>query len=436
MGRTPVDSTIKPNSRLLPLVAGILLLLQLAWPNRAWVILIVILGGGWGLSYLWARSLRKGLHLDREVRYGWVQVGDRLEQRFTVKNKNWAPALWLEVDDRSNLPGYAASRVTAVDGDGTRQWSIAGTCSRRGLFQLGPTCLRCGDPLGLFNVELQSPETSVLLVLPPVLPIPHIEIAAGGRAGESRRERRSAFETTVSVDTVREYLPGDPLRAIHWPTSARREKLYIRQFEHTPSSDWWIFLDLEGKVQIGEGADSTIEHGVILAASLADRGLREGHAVGFVTFSGKELCLIPARHQSGQLMDILRSLAMVTLGEASLSKLLEITHHSMRGGASLILITPNVDQGWVPALTQAKKMGVSPTVFLLDPVSFGGSNSPIQMTNRLTQSGIVHSLIHRELLNRLETHPGRQGLWEWMPGGWGKGQPMHRPENTDWRRLG
>ena len=66
--------------------------------------------------------------------------------------------------------------------------------------------------------------------------------------GEGKRSRREAIETTVSSDGVREHQPGEALKAVHWPTSARREALYVRQFEHTPASDWWITLDLNAQV--------------------------------------------------------------------------------------------------------------------------------------------------------------------------------------------
>ncbi len=435
MNRPAPLATIRPHSRLWPVMAAFLFLLQLVWPSRAWVVLLIILGGSWLFSYLWARSLAHGLSLEREMRYGWAQVGDRLEQRFTVTNKNWAPGLWLEVDDRSNLPGYLSSRVTAIDGKDTTQWMIAGTCSRRGLYTIGPTSLRSGDPLGLFTVETRMSGSTVLLVLPPVLPLPSIEVAAGGRAGESRRARRSALETTVSVDTVREYIPGDPLRSIHWPTSARRGSLYVRQFEHTPSSDWWIFLDLDKRVQTGEGSDSTVEHGVILAASLADKGLRQGHAVGLVV-CGKDLAWIPPQYNSGQLMDILRSLALVTTGESSLADLLTRSNRFLQRGVSLILITPNVTAEWLAPLLRLADNQIASTVFLLDPRSFGGSGSPDQADRLLNNYGIAHTVIQRELLNRPEARPGTQGQWEWRIVGPGKAVPMRQPKDTTWKQLG
>ena len=88
----------------------------------------------------------------------------------------------------------------------------------------------------------------------------------------------------------------------------------MRQFEHTPASDWWIFLDLDPACQVGHGFDSTEEHGVILAASLAHKGLQEGQAVGLTVNSQSPVWLPPGRSAS-QRMDILRALALAKPGE-------------------------------------------------------------------------------------------------------------------------
>jgi uncharacterized protein (DUF58 family) len=426
---------IRFHSRLWPLLAMLLLLLQLIWPNRAWSTMLVILAGSWLLSFFWTLSLARKVFLDRKMRYGWAQVGDQLEERFTIINDSFLPGLWLEVQDHSNLPGYAAGRVTSIGGKQSMEWKTDGICTRRGLFNLGPTTLRSGDPLGLCSFELGLPNSTVLLVVPPVLPLPAIEIAAGGRAGEGRHPRRAALETTVSVETVREYVSGDPLKAIHWPTSARRNALYVRQFEHMPSSDWWIFLDLEKGVQVGRGFESTEEHGIILAASLAHRGLRAGHSVGLV-MSGPELTWMPPQQTSGHSMSILRALALAQPGKHSLSDLLENAQKSVRHGASLIIITPNVKADWVAPLLQLVKNGITPTVLLLDPLSFGGNEPAVETLALLNDYGVAHYVILSDLLNRPEASPGKQGKWEWRVLGQGKAVAVRKPADTGWRTLG
>ncbi len=422
-------------ARIWPVLGVLLLLLQLIWPSRAWSTLLVILAGSWLLSFFWTLSLSRKIFMDRRIRYGWTQVGDQLEERFTVTNGSSLPGLWLEVDDHSNLPGYTAGRVTSIGGNQSMEWKTEGVCTRRGLFTLGPTTLRSGDPLGLCSFEMVHPNSAILLVVPPVLPLPGIEIAAGGRAGEGRHPRRAALETTVSVETVREYVQGDPLKAIHWPTTARRDELYVRQFEHTPSSDWWILLDLERRVQVGHGFESTVEHGIIMAASLAHRGLREGHSVGLV-MSSPGLTWLPPQQTSEQSITILRSLALAQPGMQPLSDLLKNAQKSVRQGASLIIITPNMQADWVSSILQLVNNGVTPTVLLLDPLSFGGHESTVGTLALLNDFGIAHNVIQSDMLNRPEARPGQQGKWEWRVLGRGKAVAIRKPANTGWRILG
>jgi uncharacterized protein (DUF58 family) len=422
------------HAHLWPFLVPILVVCWIFWPHRLWPTLLIILGGTWLISLLWALSLKSGLSLERRMRYGWAQVGDRMEERFTVINNSYLPGLLLELEDHSNLPEYSAGRITQVGGREIMDWRTQGMCNQRGLFTVGPTSLRSGDPLGLFMVEITVPDKSVLLILPPILHLPGIGIAAGGRSGEGRRPRRSALETTVSTDTVRGYIPGEPLKTIHWPTSARRDSLYVRQFEHTPAADWWIFLDLDIHKQVGSGYDSTEEHGVILAASLAARGLREGHNVGLVT-AGPGFLSIPPRRTSNQLMEVLRPLALVHPGEITLGDLLKNTRMSMQRGASIILVTPDVEGGWVPDLFHMVSKEVTPTVLLLDPASYGGKGSSTGLLVTLTRHGIANHLISRSLLNSPEAQPGNRGKWEWRVVGPGKAVVMRRPLDNDWRRL-
>ena len=253
MKRVP-EPQLQLKSWLMPALVSLLLILQLVAPYRGWQVLLVGLGGTWLVSHLWARSLARGLCLTREMRFDWVHVGDRLLERFTLANDSWLPALWIEIVDHSTMPEYQTGQATGVGGRGSTRWHKEAICTHRGLFTLGPTSLRTGDPFGLYTVTLQYPESLPLLVLPPIVPLPTIEVAPGGRTGEGR-PRIDALERTVSAASVREYRPGDSLRWIHWRTSARRDALFVQIFDGTPASDWWILLDMNRYVQAGEGAD-------------------------------------------------------------------------------------------------------------------------------------------------------------------------------------
>lgn len=301
-------------------------------------------------------------------------------------------------------------------------------------FSLGPTTLRTGDPFGLYTVTLSLPDSSTLTVTPPIVPLPQIQVAPGGRAGEGR-SRAHPFERTVTSSGVRPYTPGDTLSWIHWPTTARQNSFFVHLFNSTPAGDWWIFLDLDQTAQVGTGYNSTAEHGIVLAASLADRGLQAGHAVALVTH-GENLVWLPPQPGDAQRRQILRALALVNPGTCSLGTLLAHTRPRLGHIASLIIITPNGSGRWLDALPPLMQRGAIPTVLMFDAASFDPAAAPSAAQPTLAQLGIDHHIIPRNLLDRPEARPGEQGHWRWQISPHGRAVPLSRPRDMSWKKLG
>ena len=426
-------SRLKLNTRLLPIVVALLLALQLSVPYHGWMMLLVGLGGAWLIAYLWARSLARGLRWTRELRFGWAQVGDQLEERFTLINDSWTPALWVEIADHSTLPGHAASIATGVDATADNSWIVKSVCARRGAYTLGPTTLRTGDPFGIYAVTIENSASTNMMVMPPIVPLPRIEIAPGGRAGEGNR-RADSFDRAVSVTSAREYVPGDNLNAIHWRVTAHRDTLFVRLFDSTPASDWWILLDLNQRAQIGQGQDSTLEYGIVLAASLADRGLRVGRAVGLAAF-GDDLVWLPPRAGETQRWEILRALALAASGARSLAELLAQMQPSFKQRTNLIIITPDAQSDWIAQLIPLQWRGIVPTVLLLDPISFGGTTDTRGALSALADLEIARYVVTRDVLDRPEAHPGLRGHSEWQVTPLGRAISKHASRDAAWKAL-
>ena len=357
-------------------------LLQTVLPSRAWIALFFSLGGALGLGYLWMRQLADKITLTREQRYGWVHVGDLLEERFTLCNDSMFPILWLEIDDRSDLPGYTARSVRSLGGHQTLEWRTEGICRLRGLFTLGPWKARVTDPFGFFQVTFEYPKCQSILVYPPVVHLPTVRLPRGAAIGTGRTSQR-AMEITTNAAGVRAYAPGDSLNRVHWRTSAHQDALMVKTFDLEPSGDLWIVLDLDAAVQAGRGEESTEEYGVILASSLSDRVLRQNRAVGLVAYGSvgprqapdaKPLPII-VQPQKGQAQRwrILQALATARAGgNWPLARVLAEMDRNLGRGMWLAVITPSSDPAWLAGLLPPMRRGVAPTVLLLDPSSFGG----------------------------------------------------------------
>ncbi len=432
--RQTAPANLKFKARLWPFLVGLLFVTQIFLPYKGWTILLVSLGGVWLISYIWAKSLLQGLKLSREIRFGWAQVGDHIEERFTIINDSNFPALWLEILDHSTIPNYTCSQVTGIESLTRTSWLTQGICTQRGVFTLGPTSLQTGDPFGLYTVTVQYSDSTTLTVMPPILALPTIQISPGGRMGEGR-PRPTMLERTVSCSSVREYVHGDSMQWVHWPTSARRGALYVRQFDSMPSGDWWIFLDLAQDVQVGQGDASTIEHAIVLAASLAGQGLALGRAVGLVTH-GRGLVWLSPFGGDSQRWKILQALAIAETGERSLAELLTRARPAFGQISSLVIITPDISGQWIEAMLPLLRRGAVPTVLLFDPVSFGSTSHKSGGTKALLDDlGVTCHLITKDLLDRPEARPGEQGHWKWRVTPSGRTIAVQQPRDTAWKKL-
>lgn len=386
---------IRIKNYALPVVVAGLFLINFFTAERAWEILLAAFGGAFLLSMIWAIALWRGLSFHREMRQGWAQVGDKFSEQFTITNKSPFPALAVTVIDHSNFPGYKSSVAWPVGGRFDRLWFMDSYCSKRGLYNVGPTEIHTQDPFGIFEVNILAPYTKEILITPPIVPLRQIAITAGDLHGNGGIKAKM-FERTVTAGSVREYASGDSLFSIHWLTTARRDDLFVRTYDQQPSSDWWIILDMDRFVQVGRGLDSTEEYATILAASLADRGLKENRAVGLLS-EGRKPVWLPPKTGSGQRIEIMHALAVANLGHLTLKNLLTKAPQFIGRKSSAIIITSSVNPEWLAALTTIKQRGITPTVLLIDQQEFGGMLTNTSILNQLDAWGIQHYQIGKTI---------------------------------------
>lgn len=396
---------------LFPILIAFLIGLQLIEPSRAWTILFVALSGMFIAAYLWAWTLGRNLQLRRETRLGWVQVGGQIEERFTLSNSALFPASWIQFNDHSTLPQFHASRSISIGAGYFEQWTVNAVCKQRGLYYLGDANIQTGDPFGIFEVTIHASQRTSILVLPQIATLPELLIAPSGSFGDGR-PRRNAHEQTIHASSVREYYYGDSTRMIHWPTTARTNKVFVRLMESAPEGDWWILPDLDKKYMLGTGWDSIEEQSVSLAASLASFGLRKRKSVGLITNS-KELTWLTPNKGEGQRWEILQGLALAQPSQLDLGTVLERTQQSLGRYHSLIVITASTNLDWLKTLIPLSKRGIVPTVMLLDTSTFDNNMSAENTAGILKQRGIACHVIPRGMIQLPKSLPQQRSNWTW-----------------------
>ena len=340
------------------------------------------------LAYLWSWSNLKGVSVTRDVGTRRAQVGEEARERIILDNEWPLPKLWVEVQDHSDMPLHAAGFVAYLPANERRRWTVRTPCTMRGKWQLGPVTLHSGDPFGIFKLERHVDATADLIVYPATLNLPEFRLPSAELPGGADLRSRT-FHVTPNVSTIREYVPGDSFNRIHWRSTARTNKLMVKEFELDPTADVWIVADMHERSQIVaeeqrtlyrdrrlgrdiQVPESTEEYIVSAAASIARHLLNGSRNVGLLAW-GQHREIIPPEREARQLYKILESLAVIRAhGTHPLAEVLIAEASQFSRSSTMVVITSAVDQAWVTSLQQMLYRGIQTVVVLIDPESFGG----------------------------------------------------------------
>jgi len=376
---------------------------QLIYARMAYLSLLLVLGAG-----IWTYFSVRGIHLNRQARILRASMGDVFEEHFEVRNSAWLTCPWLEILNQSNLPMAGGSRLLTAIGPQQRRFYTARTLlNRRGAFLLGPTSMASGDPFGLFTIHKQFPARGTLVVLPMTVSIkdfpPPPGILPGGRAIRLRTS-----DVTPHAAGVREYVPGDPMKRIHWPSTAHRGRFMVKEFEQDPQADIWLFLDAQREVQASLSEQvaafseagwwlrrpnvslprDSFEYGVSAAASLANYFLLERRAVGLACAAGKAI-VVPAERGERQVNKIMETLAFLQPdGTMPLLGLVTMRAKLLPIGTGVILITPSTRPELLLAVEDLQRRNLRPVVVLIKPETFGGVEESDSIVSGLLQRQI------------------------------------------------
>jgi uncharacterized protein (DUF58 family) len=247
-------------------------------------------------------------------------------------------------------------------------------CSRHwGLHPVGPLQIHSSDPGGLFHAGQMLPGTEDFAVFPQVYDVAGLqELGARSTLVPHESSAGRPGQSLVPMG-VREYRPGDDLRRVHWPATARRGALMVKEVEVDLSPYFTVIIDLDRRHRAGMGRKSTLEYVLRTSASVIWTAVRTG---GFVQVNGmgaEPLHVPPGRgetHLTFALYELIRAGldGKVPLHEAALRSLPFVPPSS-----TVVLISGTVFLD-LPAMGDVieafRSRGVRVAVFLVNNFSF------------------------------------------------------------------
>jgi uncharacterized protein (DUF58 family) len=235
-----------------------------------------------GAAALWVRLLNRPMRINRVLSQGDHLAGDDIPVR-------------LELDVGGRMPSGALTVIEQIAKIGERETVITNRHGRlrggyvlervpRGRYPIESARVLLEDPFGLEQVEIVLPAGDSVLVYPRLVDLDGLFSESGARALEGRRlllRRPTGFD----LHSVRDYEQGESLRRVHWPTTARRGHLMVKELEDAPRDETAVLLDADAATVVGTAPDSSFELQVQAAGSILKSHAARGRRAALIVNS-------------------------------------------------------------------------------------------------------------------------------------------------------
>ncbi|GIJ48429.1 hypothetical protein Val02_53150 [Virgisporangium aliadipatigenens] len=278
------------------------------------VLSVLLLGAGWWGGYPFGRALgaiglaavvaallltARGLTADvtRTVYPDRVERGRTALVTLKVRNRSGRRrGGFLAADPAAGAVRTVRVQPLRAGAEATYHYELP--TSVRGRVVVGPLTLHRVDPFGLADNRLRSGSTAVLRVHPRR----HAARVLSGGYPRHHHEGGAAdriLRGSVDLRDVREYVPGDEVRHLHWKATARTGRLMVRELTDPPQPRLTVLLDTRPQTL----APQRFEEAVDAAASLLVAAARAGQHTRLVTPSGLDVAVPGGAPASRRMLD-------------------------------------------------------------------------------------------------------------------------------------
>jgi uncharacterized protein (DUF58 family) len=265
----------------------------------------------------------------------------------------------------------------------------------RGRHRFAPVRLSIADPFGLAEAGLTLEEQQALVVYPRLTELDRVFFDGGAGPEHGRRlllRRPVGFE----LHSVRDYQQGESLRRVHWPSTARRGSLMVKELEDSPRDEVAVLLDGDASAVVGSPPDSSFDAAVRVAGSLLLAQIRHGRrCLLALNTAGRETQPVSSDGTEWQ-----RALELLAAAEpdarSPAAALLQSGISPAARSLELVVVTSRVEPALVSRLLERALTRRAVALVHIDAGSFAGRpRRPEPALLRLEAAGVPIAVVRR-----------------------------------------
>ncbi len=302
----------------------------------------------------------------RELHPPRVHAGtpSRIDLRVRNLGRLRAPVLNLR-DGVSGTHG-ANLIVPPLAAEGVARAAYRLPTERRGILTVGPLEVMLSDPFGLTNVTMQASGVSELTVYPHIDDIAPVPQTTGNDPMAGAEHPNALGRNGEDFYALRQYVVGDDLRRVHWPSTARHDELMVRQDELPWQGRATVLLDVRSSTNNAESIELVISAG----ASIVTANARRQDLVRLVSTDGGDSGFAAGHPHVESILEHLASVAPTN--EANYRRVIDRLARSSTGGA-LVVVVALMPGAELEQLVRLRNRFGSLRIVQFDPSSWGST---------------------------------------------------------------
>jgi uncharacterized protein (DUF58 family) len=362
------------------------------------IVLVAITAAGVSLT-------RIRIDVSRELHPPRVHAGTPSRVEVKVQNQGSGRSPLLSLHDA--VSGTRGARLLVgplTPGESARAAYRLPT-DRRGILTVGPLQVELTDPFGLAKVTLTASGASDLTVYPRVDEIEPLPLTTGNDPLAGAEHPNSLGRGGEDFYALRDYVVGDDLRRVHWPSTARHDDLMVRQDELPWQGRATVLVDVRSSTNTAESLELVIS----AAASLVASSARRQDLVRLVSTDGADSGFAAGHAHVEAIMEHLASVEATN--EAAFQRVLDRLARGAPGGALVVVVTALAGQAEVERLARLRPRFGALTIVCFDRSSWDRSAVPTPVLGRGVVT-VTGDAPFAETWNRT-VHPSRRARSGW-----------------------